>query len=356
MRRYRSAVAIFACSIVAAAGAPDALACPICFGLIPETPLAERLGDSERALLAQPLTGQPGQFRIMSVIKGPGAEGDLISVPALAQKERPEAKADEAVLLVQEPEPYAWTMLGVIDVHEAPLLRGFAAMKHLEKLDAGEHLERLAYFARYLEDRRPMVAQAAYLELAPAPYAMLRSLRPVLDRERVRRWVGDKTLLGRQPLYLLLLGIAGDATDAKRIETRIDVAQRQHSSANLSAMLAADLELRGEPRVAFIERTYLLDRMRTTEEISAALLALSVHGNAPGVILRDRVVAAYRLLIRERNPLAGYVAPDLASWSDWGAVPDYLALLKSDVLDIPSRIAIVSYLRVSPNGEALTAR
>ena len=201
-----------------------------------------------------------------------------------------------------------------------------------------------------------MVAQAAYQELAPAPYAMLRTLRPVLDRERVRQWVGDKTLPGRQPLYLLLLGIAGDATDAKRIETRIDVAQREHSSANLSAMLAADLELRGEPRVAFIERTYLSDHTRTTEEISAALLALSVHGNAPGAVSRNRVVAAYRLLIRERNPLAGYVAPDLAAWSDWGAVPDYLALLKSDALDIPSRIAIVSYLRASPNGEALTAK
>ena len=32
------------------------------------------------------------------------------------------------------------------------------------------------------------------------------------------------------------------------------------------------------------------------------VLALSVHGNAPGAVSRQRIIDAYRLLIRERKP------------------------------------------------------
>jgi hypothetical protein len=47
------------------------------------------------------------------------------------------------------------------------------------------------------------------------------------------------------------------------------------------------------------------------------------------------------------------VAPDLAAWQYWDAVPEYVALLKSDVpQQFPSRLAILAYLRQSPSAEA----
>jgi len=70
-------------------------------------------------------------------------------------------------------------------------------------------------------------------------------------------------------------------------------------------------------------------------------------------VSRERVIGAYRLLVHERAPLAAYVAPDLAAWKYWGMVPEYTALLKSDTLHYSSRVAIVSYLRASPNGKSL---
>jgi hypothetical protein len=87
-------------------------------------------------------------------------------------------------------------------------------------------------------------------------------------------------------------------------------------------MLAADLELRGPSRVGWIEKVYFADNGRTMPEIEAALLALSVHGGADGAVSRERVIQAYRLFIKERKPMAGFVAQELADWEYWDATSD----------------------------------
>ena len=338
------------------AAASNALACPICMGLRAEPPIAKRIADSEQTVLAQRTPGPlEGQFRVVSVIKGPGGVGKVISAPELAQQELRAPTALEALVLVRESDTQRWSFVGMSRIADAPLLREFAVLKSFDERNGDEPPARLVYFAAKLEDRRPIVAQAAYEELRQAPYVALRTLRPFLDSKQLRRWLADPTSSQRHSLYWLLLGLAGDVSDAELIERLIDDAQRNHVSttANLSALIAADLELRGDSRVGLVERAYIDDRTRTGDEIAAALLALSVHGNAPGAISRDRVIAAYRLLIRERPPLAGYVAQDLATWRYWDAVPEYTALLESDTLHYSSRVAIASYLRASPNGKSI---
>jgi hypothetical protein len=119
-------------------------------------------------------------------------------------------------------------------------------------------------------------------------------------------------------------------------------------------MLAADLELRGAERVAWVESNYLADPKRSPLEIKSALLALSVLGNANGAIPRERVIQSYRVFMKEHPEIAGYVAPDLAAWQYWDAVPDYLALLKSGARQqYPARLAMLVYLQKSPNAKAL---
>jgi hypothetical protein len=118
-------------------------------------------------------------------------------------------------------------------------------------------------------------------------------------------------------------------------------------------VIAADLQLRGSARVEWIDEHYLRDRARSSAEIEAALLALSVHGNASLTIPRERVIRAYRTFIGEHKDIAGLVAQDLAAWEYWDAVPEYVSLLKSGVRQqYPSRIAIVAYLRQSPAGRS----
>ena len=63
------------------------------------------------------------------------------------------------------------------------------------------------------------------------------------------------------------------------------------------------------------------------------------------------VVAAS--LMKAHPEIAGCVAQDLAAWQYWDAVPEYVALMKSDVRQqYPSRVAILAYLRQSPSAEA----
>ena len=122
-------------------------------------------------------------------------------------------------------------------------------------------------------------------------------------------------------------------------------------------MLAADLELRGPSRVAWIETMYLADRRRTMPEIAAAVDALSEHGDENGAVSAgagDPGVPRISCVSASRWP--ALVAPDLAKWEYWDAVAEYAALLTSNVrLDRASRRAIVIYLERCPRAEAKAA-
>jgi hypothetical protein len=59
------------------------------------------------------------------------------------------------------------------------------------------------------------------------------------------------------------------------------------------------------------------------------------------------------MFMKEHPEIAGYVAWDLAAWQYWDAVPEYVALMKSDIRQqFPSRLAVLAYLRQSPSSEA----
>jgi len=73
--------------------------------------------------------------------------------------------------------------------------------------------------------------------------------------------------------------------------------------------------------MAWVDAKYMGDRLRSTRELEAALLALSVLGNANDAIPRERVIQSYLMFIREHQELAGFVAWDLAAWHYWGAAP-----------------------------------
>jgi hypothetical protein len=229
------------------------------------------------------------------------------------------------------------------------LLQRVAQTTPESNVDIARWSVHVAFLLPYLESTEPLLAAIAYGELARAPYGALRTLRPHLNSAALARWLDDPT---RQRLYTLLYGIAGTEQDADALEQRLGAAWRTKSANNLAAMLAADLELRGPARVAWIERSYLTDRGRTLPEIEAALMALSVHGTADAAVPRARVIAAYRRFMRVHRPMAGFVATDLAAWGYWDAGAELLAVLESGALQDPaSRYAVIAYLRQSPRAD-----
>ena len=333
--------ALFLCASFAAT------ACPLCLGAF-RSSVAQQLVNLPHAVLAQP-SADGRDYRVVAVIKGERPAGGII--PAEAIQLDVVAAATATLLLVRDEAWSMWVGVGAVAVEHASWLRQIAAGKRSSDMNADEWRARVALMLPYLEHREPLVAEIAYGELAAAPYAALLAAKPRLDAPAIRRWLADPRLTARQPLYLLLLGIAGDAQDATALELRLEALWTTRDATYLASMIAADLQLRGPSRMAWVDAKYMGDRLRSTRELDAALLALSVLGNANDAIPRERVIESYRLFMQEHRELAGLVAQDLAAWRYWGAVPVYLALIKSKVRQsFASRVAVFVYLRQSPVG------
>ncbi len=347
-QRTRGLLAAVLLCVSAVAGA-----CPLCLGAGQPTK-AQQLAAAPQAVLAVP-TADAGRFRVIEVIKGERPSTSTIEggYPRFGPAADAKVPESEALLLVRDDPFPTWVILGAIGKEQSGWLRKFAAGKRSEERSAEEWRTRVALVLPYLENPEPLVAEIAYGELAAAPYAAVRTAKPRLDARAVRAWLAGPERAGRNRLYLLLLGFAGTASDAAALEQRLEAARKSGDSTNLASMLAADLELRGAARMAWVEERYLRDHKRSAPEIAAALLALSVHGSASGVIPRERVIQSYRMFMKEHPEIAGYVAQDLAAWQYWDAVPEYVALMKSDVRQqFLSRLAIIAYLRQSPSVEA----
>jgi hypothetical protein len=360
--------------------AGEAQACAICFSGMVVTP-GQKLDSADQAVLAVPADGE--QFRIIAVVKGDLSVGDIITEPGLsAQLTEPVMSLDgltagskvagpsgKPLLLVRNEVAERWTSVGAIGAEYAGWLRRLAATDRSgdarpastwpattstwSYLTDAEWLDRVAIVAPKLESDEPLAAAIAYGELARAPYWALRTLRPQLDVQRIATLLDDPKLASRRSTSRLLLGIAGGPDDAMRLEQRIEEAGKSRDATDLAAMLAADLELRGPARVAWLEQTYFADRQRTLPEIQGALLALSVHGETDAAVPRKRVIEAYRFFIRERKQMAGFVALELARWKAWEATADFVEIIRShSVKDPAGEFAIINYLQESPEAIA----
>ena len=323
-------------------------ACPLCLD-------AQELVYRQRAVVAS-LNESGKQLNVVEVIRGDDSPGAAIDGTAVNRLDSGAAVKGKPLLLMRANTWQSWANLGPVGAADAGWLRELAAAKRTTDMTEAEWQAHVAFMLPYLENAEPMVAEIAYGELASAPYSALRTLKGRLDLQAIRQWIGDPQLAKRQRLYTLLLGIAGDATDAAAIEQRLDAAWIARDTTNLGPMLAADLELRGPSRMAWIDARYIGDRDRTVQELQAALLALSVQGGANATIPRARVIESYRRFIDVHKPFAGFVAQDLAAWNDWDAVPEYIALMRSDIAQHPaSRYAMWSYLKESPRADARAA-
>jgi hypothetical protein len=328
-------------------------ACPLCLGGMVFT-LGQQLDAADQAVLAVPVAGGR-QWHIIEVVKGAIIAGQVAAEPA-AWADGAATRVSRPVLLLNHAQWPSWSALGTIGTEYAGWLRRFAATGPMAHRPDVDWRSRVALVSPYLEDPEPLAADIAYGEIARAPYGTLRSLKGRVEPATIVRWLDDPRLAARRPAYMLLLGIAGGPEDAERLEQRLDTGWKSRDATNLGAMLAADLELRGPSRVAWIEAMYLTDRRRTMPEIAAALQALSEHGQESGAVPRARVIQAYLVLIKERKPMAGLVAEQLAEWEYWDAVAEYAELLTSNVrLDPASRAAIVAYLERCPRAEARAA-
>jgi hypothetical protein len=325
-----------------------------------------QLDMAERVVLALPLPD--GTFRVVEAIKGSDQSGDIIA----GNVDRQDSVSDNgsvALLLLRDALARNWMSLGAIGREYTGWLRQLLATLSVEgkrprptwpqtiqtSFDLSEPgwRQRIALVLPHVEDANSLAAEIAWGELARAPYATLDVVRSRIDPQRLAGWLDDPQLARRRATYILLLGFVGSAADVSRLEQRLGASLASNDSTDLSALLAADLELRGPSRITWIEKNYFTDHSRTLPEIEAALLALNVLGDADQTVPRRQVIAAYQVFIRERGPMAGFVASQLADWGYWDSDTAYLELLKSHTIKDPaSEFAVVNYLQRAASAKA----
>lgn len=363
------AAALIGAAAVLGGGLGAALGCAICLSAVSVT-TGQKLDASDEVALAAPVSNG-SEFKITETIKGDASPGAVVE--AIADRTNaPMPQGGKLYLIARNGLSGRWANFGTVEAENITWLRGLLKTNDGQPKDpprawplAGlvqavpdstNWSERIVLIAPYLQSDDPLIAEIAFGEISRAPYAAIRTLGPALDAGKLRRWIDDPALAQRRDAYILLLGIAGGSDDAATLEQRLAEARTSRDAKNVAAMLAADLELRGPSRIAWIEENYLLDHARSLPEIEAALLALNVHGGANGVVPRQQVVDAYRKFIRARQPMAGFVATYLSDWKAWDAVPDYMDVLRSNAVKDPaSQFAILVYLRDSPDAAAHSA-
>jgi len=311
--------------------------------------LRQRLRAADVVVLAAPAAGNT--FVAQQLIKGGGPQSPIRlpqGVPELAQV--------SSLVLLYRNGTADWQSAGPLAPQHADWVRRLVELTDATDVTPAQWTSRIASFLPELESLEPLVAQAAYEETASAPYAALRAAAPRLNAARLLRWLDTPALTARRPLYALLLGFAGSQASAESLQQRMAGLRSTGDGPALSAMIAAWLELRGPEGVAWVERQYLSGPSAHEMGVSAALLALSVHGGDGQRVGRSRVVQAYRHFAAQATPWPGLVASDLGNWERWEFGPlfaDWLASGKPQAF--ASRYAMVFFLMRSPRPEASTA-
>ena len=332
-----------------------AFACAICAPSADQSTLIFRLLAADAAILAKPAP-VGSDFTPLQSVRGVLPTAGMRVAENLHTAVGSETA--DSVLLLFDAAAGTWTNAGAMPPARMDWLRRLAGMRPASALAPSDAAwaERVALFAPDLEHPLPVVAQTAYDEIAVAPYAMMRTLKPLLDARKLNAWLLNPDLARRRSLYTLLLGFAGDPATATVLEQQILAQGAAVGKADLSAMLAAVMELRGIAGVQWVEQNYLQVPARTDTEVQAALLAMGVHGNDGVKISRNQIIQAYRSFIKNNPTRAGFAASDLGNWGHWEFVADYVELLKTGQKQaFASRYAIVLYLMRSPSADARNA-
>ena len=198
--------------------------------------------------------------------------------------------------------------------------------------------KRLAYFIKFLEYPDRQISDDAYAEFANAPYKDIASVSKLLPREKVARWVADaETPQTRMGLYGLLLGLSGNASDAKLMKQKISTPSEEFRL-GIDGVMSGYLVLtdaKGRKKLVPFSETY------------AAMQALRfMWSYAEGRISKPRLRQSMRILL-ERPELADLVIADLARWKDWSIQNRLMTMYDEKAFNVPAiKRAVVRYMLV----------
>lgn len=319
-------------------------ACPFCSA--PSLTLTEQLAKADAAVQVQWAGGDKGDgkknfgntvYEVVQVLRDFDKKlkkGDRITL----DRYRAGKKGDLSLLLGSKLETLEWG---------SPLEVSEMSYNYIVQAPSPESApdKRLAYFLKFLEFSDPLVANDAYAEFANAPYKDIVQVAKQMPREKLRKWLADPNLSAtRVGLYGLMLGLCGEASDAKLLEEKIKL-QSEEFRLGIDGVMGGYLLLTGDDGLKVIEQAKFQNKKVPFSETYAAMQALRfmwTYGD--GRISKERLQASMRMLL-DRPELADLVISDLARWKDWSVTPKLMSMYGVGEFNVPSiKRAIVRYL------------
>ena len=291
----------------------DAAACQLCIAL-PQQTEADLLLSSDCVVLARPDSTDPFRFAPTETLKGT-YDGLLIDLLVdSTTRSYLQIHQDRGVLLRAMKPPVPGKVSGRSARNMKTLVRRLLAVAQ------GWHgpeasMDRWQYFLPYFGHQDQRIRELAYLELARAPYVLIRKLGQNVSRETYGTLLTERRYHEWRGLAIMLLAQSDSAADRQYILDSFRDAERYCVAINLDAWATAAIEVDRERTIRSIESNYLCNKQRSDEELQAVVRALSLHGSLPDPALRERIVLSYQVLLQNFPQFATQVAKDLASWN-----------------------------------------
>lgn len=206
-------------------------------------------------------------------------------------------------------------------------------------------IRRLEYFVRFLEYPDPTIANDAFAEFVNAPADDIFAVSGKLPREKLRRWLlDDKTPLGRQAGYGLMLGLCGEKSDAKLLEQRI-LADEEDRRVGMEGLIVGYLLLAGEKGLERLESARLRNSRDNAGEAYSVMTAIRYFWTyGADRISRVRLQKAMRLLLEDPT-FTESVVKDLGRWKDWTVLADLSKLYANpEFNDRSIKKAIIAFM------------
>jgi len=343
-----SAGVTLAAVILALVAPTGADACPFCSA--PSLTLTEQLSKADAAVLATwtggtvPKEENPGTttYEVIEVARTP-FDSVTKGKKIVLDRYRSGKKGDLALIVGSRTKGEVIEWGSPLDVTKAV----YRYIIDAPPLEAPAQ-KRLNYYLEFLENSDAIISADAYTEFANADYKEIVGLTKQLPRERLREWVAAKeTPATRLGLYGLMLGLCGNPEDAPLMEQRI-TENIDDFRLGIDGVIGGYLLLTGEPGLAVIEKSKLLDKKVPFSETYAAMQALRfmwTYGN--GRIPGDRLKTSMRLLL-DRPELADLVISDLARWKDWSMQEKLMQIYGTEDFNVPPiKRSIIRYMIAS---------
>jgi hypothetical protein len=288
-------------------------ACTLCVGL-PEQSDADYLIRGHCVILAREDSGRPFSFAPLEVLKGEfDGRGIGLLVDSVTRR-RLAADPELKVVLVQDQPRGPWRRLGLASPKFEAVVRRILVLSPSWEGKQGR-IKRVEFFMPLFGHEDPQIYRLAYLEMGRADYGVIKRLGRVVQRAQIMPMLEQRQYIEWRPLAILILAQNPNVADRQYIWRSLESAQQLGLTRNLAAWTTAALEINSQRAISFIEEHYFRRLGRTPEELAEVLKALSLHGHAGSAKLRDRILAAYAVLLENHPAAKASIAGDLAAWT-----------------------------------------